>query len=234
VLTVSNEVKSAPGLAIIVDDVPVPDTQLNGEVFRPTATHEIVVRATGRKDVRLIAVPNRQAVVTTLGMVVADATPPPPPPLETSSGGWGWQKWTGVGMMAVGAGGIAYSVISFLGYKSDESSLSDTRRTNAKDCTGTPLHVDSCMNDLAGTRVRAANDAIAAYDAKERSATSAEPIWIIAGSAGVVLIGAGVVLFATAPSRTNELPPPAAGATHWQVVPRVGLHDSGLGVVGTF
>lgn len=233
VLSVTNEVKSAPGFAVTVDGVPVPDAQLNGEVFRHTATHQIVVRAEGRKDVRLATVPSRQAVAVTLGIVVGEtsAAPPPSPPEETSSGGWGWQKWTGVGMMAVGAGGIAYTLISVLGYTSKQSSLDDARRPFASKCSGSPSGFDRCMGGLDPAQ---GNAAFAAYDANERSAKDAEPVWILVGSAGVVLVGAGVYLFATAPSHATQLPPPAAGSVHWHVVPRVGVHDSGLGVVGTF
>ena len=235
VLAVSNEVKSAPGLAVIVDDVPVPEAQLVGEVFRPTTTHEIVVRATGRKDVRLAAVPNRQAVAITLGIEIAPTTAPTPtpePPPEPASGGWGWQKWTGVGMMAVGAGGVAYTLIGILGYTSKQRSLDDARQPFASPkCTGAAGRFDRCTGGLDPAQ---GNAAFADYAANEQSAKDSEPVWIIVGSASALLIGAGVYLFATAPARTSELPPPAARATHWQVIPRVGLHDSGLGVVGTF
>jgi tetratricopeptide (TPR) repeat protein len=235
VVNVSDEVQAAPGLVVSVDGTRVPPAQLNGEVFRPTQSHDVVVSAAAHKDLRLTSVPNKQPVTITLGEASAppSAAPLATPPAEASSG-WGWQKWTGIGMMAVGAGGIAYSLISFLGYKSDESSLADTRTSTAQGCTGPGPLFDQCTKDPTGTRLRTANEAIAAYDANERSAKDAEPIWIIAGSAGVVLVGVGVYLFATAPSRSSEPTPPAAGAARWQVIPRVGTHDSGLSVVGTF
>ena len=235
VVNVSDEVKAAPGLVVVVDGAAVPEAQFNGEVFRPTATHEVVVSAAAHQDLRLPAVQNKQPVTILLGESSGPLTAPPPPPPspETSSGGWGWQKWTGTGLMALGVGGVAYSLVSFLSYKSDESSLADTRASSAAGCTGTPTHVDSCPGVAGDVQKLRANDAIAAYDANERSAKDSEPVWIVVGAAGVVLIGSGIYLFATAPSRSSE-PPPPMGGVHVHVIPQVGLHDTGLGVVGTF
>lgn len=233
VLDVSNEVKSAPGLKITVDGVPVPEAQLNGEVFRPTTTHEVVVSANGRRDVRLQAIRNRQPVTITLGPLVGEpdtsTTPPPPPPAETSSGGWGWQKWTGVGMMAVGAGGVAYTLIGVFSYLGKQSGRLDTAQMFQANCTGPSTGFTQCKNGLDPMDGRAA---YAAYNANERDAKDSAPVWIVVGAAGILLIGGGLYLYATAPSSTE--PPPSSGAVRVHVVPQIGIHDNGLSVIGTF
>jgi len=236
VLKVSNEIKSAPGLKITVDGIPVPDAELNSEVFRPGSTHEVVVSATGRKDLRLQALPNKQPVVITLGIVAAEPTTAPPPqapPEAPSSGawGWGWQKWTGVGMMAVGVGGVAYTLIGVLDYTSKQSSLDAARQPFATKCSGSAGRFNSCTDGLVPAQ---GNDAFAAYAANEQSAKDSEPIWIVVGGAGVVLIGTGLYLFATAPSRTTEPAPPPVDGVRVHVMPKVGRQTTGLDVVGTF
>lgn len=235
VLRVSDEIKVAPGLKITVDGVPVADAELNAEVFRPASTHEVVVSATGRKDLRLQALPNKQPVVITLGIVAADptTTPPPPPDATSSGGGWGWQKWTGTGLAVVGVAGIAYSLISVISYANKESSLGATRNDATARCHGTgvgPMPITSCDDP---SRLGAANAAAIAYNDNEQSAKDGKPLWIGLGVGGVVLLAGGIVLFATAPSRSSEPPPPASGV-HVHVIPTAGLHDTGLNVVGTF
>jgi hypothetical protein len=241
VLNVSEEIKNAPGLKITVDGVPVPDAQFNGEVFRPTTTHEVVVSATGRKDVRLPAIPNRQPVTITLGIVASESSTsnPPPPPPETSSGGWGWQKWTGTGLMAVGVGGVAYTLISVFSYGIKESGRFDTAKMFHDNCVGGAGGFTKCKPGFDDNNPNAAKDANAAYlayTANEQDAKDSAPVWIVVGTAGVLLIGAGLYLFATAPSSSTE-PPPPSGAVRVHVIPQVGIHGprlNGLSVVGTF
>lgn len=234
VVNVSDEIKAAPGLVVLLDGVPVPESQFNSEVFRPTATHEVVVSATAHKDLRLPAVQNKQPVTILLGesSVPLTAPPPPPPPAETSSGGWGWQKWTGTGLMAVGVGGVAYTLISVFSYVGKESARFDTAKMFHDSCTGDPKtgRFTQCKNELTP------NDALgayAAYNANEQDAKDSAPVWIVVGAAGVLLIGGGLYLFATAPSPSTE-PPPPSGAVRVHVIPQVGIHDNGLSVVGTF
>jgi hypothetical protein len=98
VLNVSDEIKTMSGLAVVVDGVPVPESQYNGEVFRPATTHEVVVSASGRKDFRLQALPNKQPVDVTLGAIATERSAPPPPspqPAEPSSSGAGWAPRSG-------------------------------------------------------------------------------------------------------------------------------------------
>lgn len=244
VVNVSDEIKAAPGLTVVVDGVPVPEAQYNGEVFRPVTTHDVVVSARGRRDLRLHGLPNKQPVAIHLGSVASVAGEPStsqpapgPTPPESPSGGWGWQKWTGAGMTAVGVGGMAYALISYVGYRNRESSLADTRQAVAGQCTGPAAdHPDMCPQDPDGSKLKAAKDAIGVYQDNEDSAKRSAPLWITAASVGLLLTVGGVYLFATAPS-ASESPPPAASArsgVHVQVIPRFGLHDTGVGVVGTF
>jgi hypothetical protein len=83
-----------------------------------------------------------------------------------------------------------------------------------------------------GPSPEAANAAFAAYDANEQSADAAKPLWIGFGVGGALLIAGGIVLFATAPSAASDAAPPSA-AVHVHVLPKVGVHDQGLSVIGT-
>jgi hypothetical protein len=232
IVNVSDEVKATPGLVVLLDGVPVPESQFNGEVFRPTATHEVVVSAAAHKDLRLAAVPNKQPVTILLGESSGPLTPPPPPPPETSGGGWGWQKWTGTGLMAVGVGGVAYTLINVFSYVGKESGRFDTAKMFHDNCTGNPAtgSFTKCSNGLNPADGRGA---YAAYNANEQDAKDSAPVWIVVGAAGVLLIGGGLYLFATAPSSSTE-PPPPSGTMRVHVIPQVGIHDNGLSVVGTF
>ncbi|MEA2749647.1 MAG: hypothetical protein QOI41_3790 [Myxococcales bacterium] len=241
VVNVSDDVKSAAGLEIEVDGVLVPEAQFNGEVFRPLPTHEVVVRALRRKELRLTGVANKQPVTVVLGEPSAPAVAPPPPAPpssqpEVSTGGWGWQKWTGAGMTVVGVAGVAYTLISVFSYVSKESSLDADRRKYFGPCSG-PGRFTKCSDPTLDPG--AGNIAVQAYNANEQSAKDSAPAWIGIGVAGVLLIGGGVALFVTAPSQesTSEPPPssaPASAGVHVHVIPQVGIHDQGLGVIGTF
>jgi hypothetical protein len=215
--------------------VPVPDAQFNGEVFRPLATHEIVVRALRRKELRLAGIANRQPVTVMLGEPTAGAVAAPSPtepPPQVSTGGWGWQKWTGAGMTVVGVAGVAYTLISVFSYVGKESSL-DADQKFVPACKGMNGTFTSCPTSNPSLSVDAANAAVAAYNANEQSAHDAKPLWIGFGVGGALLIAGGIVLFATAPSAASETPPPSA-AVHVHVLPKVGVHDQGLSVIGTF
>jgi tetratricopeptide (TPR) repeat protein len=233
VVNVSEELKATPGLEVELDGVPVPDAQFNGEVFRPLATHEIVVRALRRKELRLAGVANKQPVTILLGEPTSGVVAPPTPtePPQVSSGGWGWQKWTGAGMTVVGVAGVAYTLIGLFSYVGKEMARDTDRRRYVPSCTGMNGVFTACQ-DMTLTP-EAANAAVAAYNANEQSATDAAPLWIGLGVGGALLIAGGVVLFATAPSAASEPPPPSA-AVHVHVLPTVGIHDQGLSVVGTF
>lgn len=234
VVNVSEELRATPGLEVELDGVPVPEAQFNGEVFRPLAAHEVVVRALRRKERRLAGIANKRPVTIVLGeptaSVVATPAPTEPPP-QVSTGGWGWQKWTGAGMTVVGVAGVAYTLISVFSYVGKESSLDADRRKYVAACTGTKEVFTACadrnLSPIAG------NAAVAAYNANEQSASDAKALWIGFGVGGVLLIAGGIVLFATAPSPASEPPPPSA-TVHVHVLPRVGVHDQGLSVIGTF
>ena len=75
-------------------------------------------------------------------------------------------------------------------------------------------------------------DIKAQYDENERKAEDAAPLWIGAGVAGVLLVGGGIVLLATAPPLKRDPSPSQGIVVH--VVPNVGIGQQGLSVVGTF
>ncbi len=240
VLNVGDDIKATPGLTLIVDGIPVPQADYNGEVFRSATTHEVVVTATGRKDLRLPGLPNKQPVNVTLGAVASEpSTPPPPtpPPAEPSSsgGGWGTQKWAGLGLMAVGVGALTYGVIDLVSYEGKRSDALDAAQPYANSCKGTADAYTSCP----GTALVPAdgNRARAAYHQTTDDGASSIPLWITLAVLGTAASVTGVVLFVNAPSHASEPAPASARARarlDVRIVPRVGLHDSGLGVVGTF
>jgi hypothetical protein len=207
-------------------------------VFRPATTHEVVVSASGRKDFRLQALPNKQPVDVTLGAIATERSAPPPPspqPAEPSSSGagWGTQKWAGLGLMAAGVGALTYGVVDLVSYEMKRGDALDAAQPYANSCRGTVDAYTSCP----GTNLAPAdgNRARAAYHQTTDDGASSIPLWVTLGVLGVAASVTGIVLFASAPSHAGEPAAPRGEArVDIQLVPRVGLHDSGLGVVGTF
>jgi hypothetical protein len=215
-LEITDGVAATPGLRVVVDGEVVPPAQLKGEVFRGPSSHEIVITATGRADVRIQA-RNKQVVNVILGEAVAQTAPTPPP--GTSDAGWGWQKWTGTGMIAGGVISITAFAIIFLPYLSDRLSLNDKIDQQCPKKGDKP----SCPSD------EATKDLVADNNENVRSATNKTPALIVSGVLGGLLVGGGIYLLATAPSSA-----PSSRSARIRVVPQVGLRDNGLTVVGTF
>jgi hypothetical protein len=138
--------------------------------------------------------------------------------------------------MAVGVGAVTYTLVGVISYAGKESGRRETAQQYEQSCKGDPTtHVFTSCTAASGLQPADGAGAYAAYNANEADAKSATPVWIVVGAVGALMIGGGAYLFATAPSRASE-PAPSAARTRVDVhvVPRVGLHDSGLGVVGTF
>ena len=232
---VSDDVDKTANVRVTIDGEAVAPHKLAGEVFRSGTQHEVVVSAPGRKE-RRIKVANRQPVTVTLGDPYEATPPPPPPPAETSSGGWGWQRWTGVGLGVAGLGAVAFSLVRLFSYLGEESSLADTRAKAAEPClkngdgaiVGCPDRSDA--SPLWKT-LKTANDA---YNDNERSAKNGAPLTVGVGVVGVLLIGGGIYLFATAPSASSAAQASPPNTLRMRVVPQVGVRDTGLSVIGTF
>ena len=246
-LTVPDEVATLPGLRVVVDGEDVPRAQFNGEVFRKETTHAVAVTAVNRKDLKL-TVANKQPVTIALEVAGAEGAPPPPPPKEETKsgiGGWGWQKWTGVGVGAVGVAGIAISLIRVISYSTRQSRLDSARRAAIVGCKGNPMTqmITRCFADDATTpqpeRVKPANDALQAWIDNENDAKDGAPLTVTVGVAGLLLVGGGIALFLTAPApeKTEASPSSterARARARFQLLPEVGPRESGLSVVGTF
>lgn len=237
VLQIAQDVASAPGLKVVLDGEVVPAEQLGGEVFRPPSSHELLVVATGRKDLRTRA-HDRQVIQVVLGEPAtgaAEGSPPPAAPGEPG-GGWGWQKWTGAGLIGVGVVGVAISVIRVLDYISDESRLDEERRAAVENCSGSKGVIDRCDGSPGSGRIPRANDALRAYDQNEQDAKDGAPLTVAAGVVGLLLVGGGVALFATAPSSatTPSSSSAARAGPRMRLVPHIGPRGSGLVVVGAF
>jgi len=217
---VPDDVEKMAGVRVAVDGEAVPEKQLKGEVFRSGTQHEVVVSAPGRKDRRVKAA-NKQPVTVTLGDAYETTTSaPPPPPPEAPSGGWGWQKWTGVGMVGGGVVSLTVTAVLFFPYLAErlslDSEISDT-------CPSGTCPSGAASKDLARRN-----------NANIQDADDKRVPMIVTGVLGGLLIGGGIYLFATAPSASAETAPPPPNTLRVRVVPQVSSHDTGLSVVGSF
>ncbi|MBX3185587.1 MAG: tetratricopeptide repeat protein [Labilithrix sp.] len=231
ILQVTPEVESAAGLRVDVDGDFVPARRYNGEVWlKSAADHEIVIAAKGRRDRRLTA-KNRTTVAVVLGEPALEPSPasPPPSPPETSGGGWGWQKWTGLGVGTTGLVVFGVGVVNalwYLGYGSDKEDLDQKRqgcvvRSGRVDCSRAPDPV-------------AARAAAAAYDENEQKAKDRAVPTVVLGAVGAVMIGFGAYLFFSAPSNEEKTTTAKADGLKVRLVPQLSPRENGLSVVGTF
>jgi tetratricopeptide (TPR) repeat protein len=226
------EVAAAPGLQVELDGKPVPKTELNGEVIRPAAPagHTVKVTATGRSDAATASVASHATFVVALGPALEAAPPPAPgataapapggtPPMAgrdaASSGGWGWQKWTGVGLASAGVVSAAVGVVLFVKYRADGDALQ--READ-----------DRCRDGACRGAGRPTADAFF-HRAEDLDADATRNSIITFGLGGALAVG-GAILFLTAPS--SSAPPPSSAA-RLQLIPHVGVAN-GLSAVGSF
>ena len=224
ILIVPDDIEKTANVRVTVDGEVAPPKGLAGEVFRSGSQHEVVVSAPGRRD-RRIKVANRERVTLSLGdaFETTPATPPPPPPSpppaqagEEPSGGWGWQKWTGVG---VGAAGLVTGGIGAALHVDHASVQADIEAV----CLGKSDPAMKCTQQMRTDQ----NDKLTANN------NDALVLLPIVYGAGAALVVGGIVLFLTAPSEPSASASPAS-TLRMRLVPQVGLRDTGLSVVGTF
>ncbi|CAN5922052.1 hypothetical protein BH11MYX4_BH11MYX4_52190 [soil metagenome] len=221
VLRTSPEIGATPGLQVEVDSLAVPKTELNGEVFRAGALHTVKVVASGRAEL-VTRVTNRTTFTVVLGPSSSGAGSEPagPAPADpapvTRDGGWGWQKWTGVGMAGAGVVSTAMGIVLVVKYRSDGADLQKEADAACADgkCPGASNPTAQRFRDRAS----------------ELDSDAVRNNLITFGLGGALLVG-GAVLFFTAPS--TSLTAPSSGA-RVRVLPHVGSRDTGLAVVGTF
>ena len=227
-VSVPDDLDKTAGVRVTIDGETVAPKQLSGEVFRSGTQHEVVVAAPGRRD-RRFKVANRQPVTLTLGDAYETTTPPPPPPPPhpppASSDGWGWQKWTGVGLGVAGLGATIAGVVFTSDFFSTRSDILADFKTS---CPEDPVAKTNPCNRGAPRAhlltLRDHADANASRAALRQS--------IAYGAAGLLFIG-GIYLFVTAPSASTESASPS-NTLRVRVVPQVGQRDSSLWIVGDF
>ena len=207
VLVTPAEVMKVPGLHVEVDKHPVPEDRLNGELFSAGTLHTVTVDAAGHARARSSPnLKNGERFTVVLGPTRVEPGAP-----------WGWQKWTGVGL--VGAGVVTASVGLFLAldYYSEQKQLQSDLTAF---CNAQPN--GKCGPGSAG---------VATYfkRAEDLDSTSVTRNVIVFGAAGALVVG-GAVLFFTAPSPAKEKAPAATV----RVLPHVGERDTGLSLIGTF
>jgi hypothetical protein len=169
--------------------------------------------------VRRVNAANRQPVTLALGELEQGAPAPPPPRETTSEGGWGWQKWTGAGMIAGGVVSLTVTGLLFFPYLAERLSLDSEISSK---CGNAPCPAGSASKDLARRN-----------NANIRDADDKRPAMIITGALGGLLVGGGLYLLLTAPPAGTEPPPPSSGM-HVRILPQLALEAPGVSVLGTF
>ena len=238
-LSTTDEILSAPGLRVVVDGEVVPHSQLNGEVFHDRSSHEIVIAAKDRKDLRIQA-KNRQLVAIVLGEPSPTGGGPPPPPTPeptpTTQGGWGWRQWTSVGLVGAGVLTAIIGAVAATGWYDDQDAL-QARANNA--CSPTqpappapPIVVMPCkIKNPDGTKLTTPKGQGFFDEAKDLDSKYIVQNVVVFSIAGLLIAG-GAVLFLTAPKESANAPQ-AAKATV-RIVPDIGPHQAGWGLVGSF
>jgi hypothetical protein len=207
------------GLEVKLDGAPLPETVLGTEIPLDPGDHELLVTAPSKKPWRQAKLNlGPSAVITRVGVTLEDAASPPPPatplsppPAPAPADANGAERETGSGRRTAGfvAGGVGLAGIAvgavMLGLASSLSNRGNTEILSGQVQTG--------QND---------------HDA----AVSDQTIGLIAGGAGVVALGVGIVLILTAGSHHSA--PARSGITALRIRPEIGPSGAGLGLGAAF
>lgn len=218
-LTVPETIVDTPGLTIAVDGEVVPRSAFADEVVvRDRPVHDVVVRATGRKDWVVANQPDHKSVIALLGDPAPAAAPPPPPPAPAPrEGRWGVRQWSALGLGVAGLAAVTVAGVWIGSYVVEEARLDADRRDKCR-----PTATGACKDEEPFT------SANAAYNDHEDATKREAPVFVTVGAAGLLMIGGGVLLYLTAPKQAA----PAAGRV--TVVPSIGSRSGGLLAVGRF
>ena len=191
-IVVPDAVRSVPGLAVRRDGVDVGPVQLGVPLPVDRGEHRIVASADGRAArTTTIEVPEDGATLTVTIEGWPDAPPPPPAP-AVPGGGPPVQRWLGLGLAGLGLVGLGVGTVFGVGALGKQSEAEP--HCDAKN-----------VCDAEGLRLR--EEGLASGDA----ATA----FFVAGG---VLLGAGAVLFLTAPKAAPARVGVAVGPASAQVV----------------
>jgi hypothetical protein len=205
------------GLSISRDGKEVPDSQYNQPILVDPGEYAIAANAPNKKPFDTTVSVRGEGVRVKVPIVLVDVEsfsrrddiPPPPPPPPPKKSSFGVQRIAGLGMAAVGVGGVAVGAVFGVNAKStydkaiNNHSLCPTKK--------------ACYPDGKKLVDEAQTDALIST------------IGFIAG--GVVLAG-GVLMFSLAPSRSAS-PPNQTGAAVG-LVPVVAQGFGGVAAVGQF
>jgi hypothetical protein len=231
-----------PDLQVAIDGEALPNEEFEGlQIYFPPAkrkAYALRVSAGGYEDLKQTidqsAVEKKIAVTVVLKKKGEGGAQPPPPAVETQ---WGPFQYGGLGLIALGATGVAYAIIAYADYQSAESNLRDQFReaeATASGCDSSSPPTSTCGKNIA-TR----EDLRFRYNSNEASARRRRPLLLTAGIGGVLAIAGGVLLILYGPRSEVEPSKSAKGpkrpaAPTFRVVPRVDVWHQGVMVTGTF
>jgi hypothetical protein len=224
---VSDAISQIQGLKVVLDGTDVPPKEFNGEVFRKSTNHTLVVIAPGHNQLPLSA-KNHETITVVLGDAINESPTPPPPipdkPGKRAEPGLGWQKPTGIALLGIGVVGAVIGIVftaDFFSTRSDlRTEFETTCKTKSNNPCGTTEHPTDTFRDISNRL----DDNVTSAAIKQS---------IAYGIAGLALLG-GTYLLVTAPSLTKQESPPAPSTGTVHFVPQIGTHESGLFAVGTF
>ena len=126
------------------------------------------------------------------------------PKADTSSGGWSWQHYAGIGLIVVGGALLTYSLATYITYKTDESSLRSKFEDAERAATGCAS--SSPPESTCGKNIATREDLRRQYNENEADIQDRKGVMMAAGVGGPLLIAGGVVLFIVAPKSTKSAP----------------------------
>lgn len=236
-----------PDLKVLIDGEELPNEEFEGlQIYFPPAkraSYELRITATGYEEIKQpidsTTVDQKRAVAVVLKKLGENVVVKPEPRIIGQK--WGPFQYLGLGLIAVGAVGMAYTGISFGSYKVSESDLRNKFTDAENAAKGCPS--DSAEKDptsTCGKNVDTREDLRFDYNQNERDAKGRQGTWLALAIGGGVAVIGGVLLILVAP-RTDVYSTDAGARAKAEppkptirIVPALGPYQQGLSLVGTF
>jgi hypothetical protein len=204
-----------PGVELSRDGEPVPASEVGLEVPVDPGRHEIVARAPGRRDQRVVVLAVEGAAVTAFVPALALLAPPPPPvpaaPLPVAAKGASVRRPVGFILGGAGLAGLGMGI--GLGVSARDANLASQKIHDT--CAAPGMPPDACATGRA-------------LRSSAFTAATASTVGLVVGAVGV---GAGLVLVFW-PS--SGAPAPGPARTGLYVTPLTGPRGGGAALGGAF